>query len=420
MATGVFKLTQRTVASAICPPDRKDRLMFDGELAGFGLRVTAAGSRTFLAQYSTPTGKRRVPLGAFGVITVDEARRKAKSVLGMAADGRDPFTERKMAAVAMRKAKTEAEYTFGILVDAWAKARVGDRRPSYLREAVACLRRNLPTWLNRAATSITVVEAVRAVDRIKADKGTVAANRTLSYARAAFGWAMKRQHVATNPLKGIERAGREAPRERVLSETELGEVWRACDALGATAAGFVRTLMLTLQRREEVASMRWGELDDPADPTVWTLPAERAKNARTHVIHLSDPVRAIIRSMPRIQGIQFVFATQKNRSVGGFSRIKDIISGALLEAGILVDDWRFHDFRRAGVTALAGMGFAPHVCDRILNHVTGSIQGIAAVYQRAEFLAERKAALDAWAAYVLRAAGKGVDAENVMKLRRAG
>jgi hypothetical protein len=80
--------------------------------------------------------------------------------------------------------------------------------------------------------------------------------------------------------------------------------------------------------------------------------------------------------------------------------------------------WTLHDFRRAGVTALACMGFAPHVCDRLLNHVTGSINGVAAVYQRAEFLTERKAALDAWAAHVMSAAEERAEAGNVVSLVR--
>src|SRR5262249_54863486 len=157
---------------------------FDSELAGFGLRVTKSGSKVFLAQYSTPAGKRRVVLGSFGALTVSEARKRAKAVLGVAADGRDPFAERKAKVEAERRAKAEAEYTFGSMVDAWAKAREGDRRPSYLREAVACLRRNLPAWQKRPAGAITLAEAVHALDRIKETKGTVAANRTLAYARA--------------------------------------------------------------------------------------------------------------------------------------------------------------------------------------------------------------------------------------------
>ena len=86
----------------------------------------------------------------------------------------------------------------------------------------------------------------------------------------------------------------------------------------------------------------------------------------------------------------------------------------------ILPDWRFHDFRRSGVTALAGMGFPPHVCDRLLNHVTGAIQGVAAVYQRAEFMAERKAALDAWATLVIAAAEQCKGTDNVVRLHRAG
>lgn len=415
-----FKLTQRVVETITCPAGKKDALVFDSELRGFGLRVTATGSRTFLAQYTAAGCKRRVALGAFGAVTVEQARKAAQAVLGEAARGVDPFVARKALVQAVRAAKAEAEYTFHAMVQAWSKAREGDRRPSYLREAVACLNRNLPQWKDRAAGSISLAEAVRALDAIKAAKGTVTANRTLAYGRAAYGWAMKRQHVVVNPLRGIERPGKEMSRERVLVAEELGRIWRACDELGQTLASFVRVLMLTLQRREEVALMRWTELDNAADPKVWTLPAERAKNGRTHVIHLSGPVRAIVGSMPRLLGNPFVFAGRNEKPVAAFNYAKAEIEAALFDSGNGLPDWRFHDFRRSGVTALAGMGFPPHVCDRLLNHVTGTITGVAAVYQRAEFLNERQAALDAWAMHVMQAAdGKAVGG-NIVVLRQVG
>jgi integrase len=411
------RLTQRTVERATCPSGRKDVLVFDREVRGFGLRITAAGAKIFLAQYRTATGKRRVPIGRFGVLTVDEARKRAKAILGNAAEGRDPFAESKAQAEAARRAKIEAEYSFGALVDAWAEARADDRRHSYLREAVACLRRNLPEWLRRPANALMLSDAVRAIDCIKAGKGTVAANRTLAYGRAAYSWAIKRQRLAANPFRGIERAGREAPRERVLSDTELGAIWCACGGLNATAAGFVRMLMLTLQRREEVAGMHWTELDNGADPAVWTVPPQRAKNGRGHIVHLTEPARAIIRDMPRIVGNPFVFVAPRGGSLAGFSRTKYRIDTALVKAGTPVIDWCFHDFRRSGVTALASMGFPPHVADKLLNHVTGAIRGVAAVYQRHEFLNERKAALDAWAAHVLAAADQCEMTRNMGQLR---
>ncbi|MGI4940750.1 MAG: tyrosine-type recombinase/integrase [Janthinobacterium lividum] len=419
-----IKFTQRSVEDAACPPGKKDVLLFDAETKGFGLRVTASGGKTFLAQYQAGGSKRRVSLGAFGVLTVDQARKAAKGILGAAALGGDPVAERRAKEVAAAQAKIVSAFTVKKMIEAWATAREGDRRPTYLNIAQAHLIRNLPDWLERPAASITTAEAVQLLDTIKETKGTVTANRTLAYGRAAYGWALKRQQLAANPLQGIEMPGRETPRERVLTGPELGAIWRAADGLGGSLGACVQVMMLTLQRREEVASMRWAELNDSAEPTTWTLPSARAKNGRAHVVHLSEPARAIIKAMPRIKDHPFVFASTAARAkavkpVAAFSYAKDEILDAVKEEGGALPGWTFHDFRRAGVTALADMGFAPHVCDRLLNHVTGSIQGVAAVYQKAEFLPERKKALDAWAALVLAAGEKRAATENVVQLARA-
>jgi integrase len=375
-----------------------------------------------------PTGKRwrnkTMTLGNPASLSIDDARTTANKIKGEASTGADPVADRKAAIAAKRAAEADAaaraaaaEFTFAKLVDEWAAARAGDRRPSYLREAGACLKRNLPQWLGRPAGNITLAEGVLALDVIKAAKGIVAANRTQAYARAAYSWALKRQMLTVNPMRGIERPGREAPRERVLTGEELGAIWRTCDALDAVRAAFVRTLMLTLQRREEVVAMCWAELDDPRAPTVWTLPATRTKNHRTHIVHLTAPIRGALAALPIHSGNPCVFAGRgRSGAIGAFSKMKADLDSALAVAGYDFSDWRFHDFRRSGVTALAGMGFPPHVCDRILNHVTGAIQGVAAVYQRHEFLAERKAALEAWAAQVIAAAEGRQSAANVMVL----
>jgi integrase len=426
----MFRLTQRTVEAATCPPGRKDALVFDGETRGFGLRMTAAGSKVFLAQYQGATGKRRVHIGPFGVLTVEQARKRAKSILGDAAEGRDPFAERQATAAARRSAEAAARaraaeevFTFGKLIDAWEQARAGDRRASYLVVATAAMRKHFVAWVDRPASSITTGEAVRILDVIKATVGATAANRCLSYARAAFGWAEKRQAVASNPLRGIEPPSREKARDRVLGDDEVGAIWQAAESLSEPACGFVRVLLLTLQRRDEVASLGWDELSD--DLTMWTLPAQRAKNRKAHLIYVSEPVRAILAMVPRVRGCPFVFAAASGKPVSTFSAMKRALDTAIekarAEAGLepaALPAWTMHDFRRAGVTALAGMGFPPYVCDRLLNHVSGTISGVAAVYQRAEFLTERNAALKAWAAHVLRCAhGEGA-AGNVVPLRQ--
>jgi len=396
-----MKLTQRTVEALKCPPGKKDVLVFDSELKGLGMRVTSSGGKGFLVQYNSAAGKRRVPLGAFGALTVDQARKAAKALLGDVARGIDPVAVRRAADEAARQAEIEATFTFGKMVDDWAAARGGDRRQSYLREAVLCLKRNLGEWWRRPANAITLREAVAALDAIKDQKGIIAANRTLAYGRAVYSWAVKRQSLAANPLRGIERPGRETARERVLDPDEMASIWQGCDTLGNPMhAAFVRVLMLTLQRREEVGAMQWTEIDNPEDPKVWTIPGERAKNGKPHIVHLSEPVRAILRALPAIKGNPHVFGSgHDGKHVAAYGIIKTEVEKALPD----LEDWRFHDFRRAGVTALADVGVPPHVADKLLNHVTGAIQGVAAVYQRAEFLTERRAALDAWAELVMAA-----------------
>lgn len=425
------KLTQRTVEVASCPPGRKDMLVFDRELPGFGLRVGSNGTKTFLAQYSTAAGKRRVPLGAFGVVTVEEARRHARAILGDAAKGRDPFAERRAAGQAQKAAEATAKaqaaedsFTVRKLVDGWQAAREGDRRASYLAIAGAAVKRHFAGWLDRPAAGITTGEAVRELDRIKAEVGPTAANRALAYARACYGWAEKRQMLTGNPFRGVEAPSREKSRDRVLDADEIGAVWRAADGLADPYGQFVRVLLLTLQRRDEVAAMRWAELSP--DLATWTLPAERAKNGKAHIVHLAEPARAIIAGQQRRDGCPFIFRAESNRPVSAFSAAKRKLDAKIAGARESADPgaaplagWTMHDFRRAGVTALAGMGFAPHVCDKLLNHVSGTIHGVAAVYQRAEFLAERKAALDAWAAHVLAAAQDKPAAANVVTLRGA-
>jgi integrase len=400
MAKQPFKLTQTTVEAAVCSKGKKDVLLFDSVTRGFGLRVSKGGVKTFLAQFRTATGVRRVVIGTFGVLAVEEARRKAKVILGAAADGRDIAAERKAAeAAAVEEAKANA-FTFEAMIEQWAVARKADNRASYLAEAVKCCTRNLPGWQKRPARSITAAEATTELHAIKAAKGTTTANRTLSYARAAYSWACDNHKVKVNPLKGIKRPGKEITRERALSKAELRAVWQGAGALSAVSGGYIRVLMLSLQRREEVGSMQWVELAD--DLSVWTLPGARAKNGRTTIVHLSEPVRTIIQGLPRIEGNPYVFAGRKaGQPIRGFNSAKANLDKVMASAGATIPAWSFHDFRRSGVTTLAKAGFAPHVLDRILNHITGSIQGVAAVYQRHEFLEERQAALDAWAAAVV-------------------
>jgi integrase len=183
-----------------------------------------------------------------------------------------------------------------------------------------------------------------------------------------------------------------------------------------------KLLLLTAQRRDEVGGMEWSEIE-PLYKRVWTNPRDKAKNDRRHEVHLSELTIEIIRELPRMSlskadGVgsepsSYLFTTNGERPVSGFSKAKrrlDEYMMQLLGAGIEetgndpqgaeIEGWILHDLRRTAATRMAGLNIAPHVVDRILNHVSGTIRGVATVYNRHAYLEERKAALEAWGRHV--------------------
>jgi integrase len=198
-------------------------------------------------------------------------------------------------------------------------------------------------------------------------------------------------------------------------------------------------MILTLQRREEVAGMRWSEID--LDNHVWTLPGARMKNGRPHTVHLAEAARAVLRAIPRVAGCDLVFSTTiyrlgagvKTQSSGkrkaepmpisGFSQGKNYLDAAIARARAdfaanlgrnpeEMAPWRVHDLRRTGVTTLPALGFDSIVVDKLLAHQPSKLRGVAGIYQRHDFACERAAALDAWAAHVI-----GNKLDNVVPLR---
>jgi integrase len=192
-------------------------------------------------------------------------------------------------------------------------------------------------------------------------------------------------------MDGIALPFEEVSRERTLSDGELASVIRASREIGGPFGAIVEMLALTGQRREEVARMTWPELD--LNARTWTLEGARTKNGRAHIVHLAQPALQVLDRCPSL-GL-FVFTTAGAKPLQAFSLHKRRLD---TQSGLA--DWRLHDLRRTVVSGMARLGVAPHIADRILNHVGGTIGGVAAVYQRHEFLAERKAALDLWGAHV--------------------
>jgi integrase len=387
------KLTKRVVEAT--EPAGRDQYMWDAEVKGFGLKVTPAGRRVFVFQYrmgGRGTKTERHTIGEYrSPYTVDSARGEAIHLLAEVKAGRNPGDARR----AERRGNPNRAQRFSEMavefIERHAKPNTRDwRKTEYL------LRRDvLPFWSTRSAREITRRDVIELIDRV-ADRGArIHANRVLAALRVLFNWALSRGVIETSPAAGIKAPGAETVRERVLSEDELREVWRAADAAPYPFGPFFKLLILTAQRRDEVASMRWSEIDETR--ALWVIPGERAKNRRTHEVPLSRPAIDILCSTPRLDGSDLVFTTSGRAAISGFSKAKARLDRASRIGLTDRDEWRVHDIRRSVTTFMAEMGVPPHVVDKLLNHVSGSIRGVAAVYNRHGYTDERRRALDAWA-----------------------
>ena len=242
---------------------------------------------------------------------------------------------------------------------------------------------------------------VTLLDGIAAEH-TVHANRVLAALRRMFNWAIERDLLEASPCANVRAPSQETSRDRVLSDEELGLVLHAAEKLEAPFGPYVRMLTLTLQRRNEVAGMRWCEID--WDQKLWVLPASRTKNGNEHVVPLSSPALNLLETMKetKFAGSEYVFTTTGRSPVSGFSKVKKQLDRLIeAERGEPMSPWRFHDLRRSGNSKMPRLGVELAICEKILNHVSGTFAGVVGVYQRYAFLDEKRDALERWAHFLI-------------------
>ena len=406
-----MKLTEAAIAALECPPGRRDMMMFDTEQKGLGVRVTKQGGRVFILQWidGATRDKRREVLGDFGQITLKQARQAAQARLGDVAKGIDPRAVRKAQEAAAKAAKAEAAYTLASLLDDWGKLHLAQRRERYRVEAIRSLTIAFDGHLKRPASALSRAKVLEVVDGYDKAGKHATARLVRAYGRACFAWAVKRGKLATNPFQGLPAGVKSQPRERLLADDEIGAIWNAACAMPEPYGPFIRLLMLTLMRREEVAAMKWSEISP--DLTTWACPGSRMKKGAAHIVALSDAAQKALGEITRIEGQDLVFSTTGKTPISGFSKVK-----ARLDKASKVTGWVMHDFRRAGVSHLARLGHSAVLADALLAHKGQALSDVARVYQVHDFKDERKAALEAWAAHVLRCAKPEPEGDKVTSL----
>ncbi len=238
-------------------------------------------------------------------------------------------------------------------------------------------------------------DVVRILDDIVASGTPARANRALAAIKKLMNWCVDRGVIEISPVAHLRPPAKEKSRDRVLSHAEMQILWHAAIAEGYPFKQFVQVLMLTGQRRGEVAGMRWSEVD--LEEGIWTLPANRVKNGRLHVVPLSAQAIDILKSIPRFLNSDLVFTTTGKTPISGFGRLKERFSLSLPDG---TEDWRFHDFRRTVSTEMARLGVQPHVIDAVTNHKSGVVSGVAATYNRYTYLNEKREALQIWSEFV--------------------
>jgi integrase len=370
-------LTELAVRKAKPVDKRYD--LFDASVRGLGLRVATSGTKSWFIMRRIKGRMLRSTFGRYPDLTLANARLKAPDVLADMVDG-----------LTRGQRRTDL---FKVVLDEWLKKDQAKNK-SVHQVKVAMYRHALPAFGPMPVSSITKRDVNRLIDKIVDDGSPVAANRVLAFTKRFFSWCKERDILEQSPAETIKPPSKETVRDRVLTLGEIKDIWAACDQMGYPWGPLFQLLLLTGARLKEVSQASWNEISI-ADSAL-NLPANRTKNKRPHQIQLSDQAQSIIQALPKFERQTLLFTTNDTTAVSGFSKVKkrlDIISG--------VTDWRFHDLRRSFAThSTERLGISPVIADKILNHVTGQVRGVAAVYQHGEYLEERRMALQKWGNFI--------------------
>jgi integrase len=403
-----MRLTETGLARLTLKGRETDKIFFDDDIPGFGLRVREGGSRKFVLHYRIGGNQRRLTVGSAGVMKLDEARQRARRALVDVGDGKDPAAQKAADKVEAKQsflavAKDYLEFLQRRVGKAEMKPRTYTEVERHLTKHWKPLHRLVISSINRA----TIATRLREIAK---QHGPVAADRARSNVSTFFAWAIGEGICEANPVDGTNKNSEYVERDRSLivdgekpNYDDLVAVWKG--APDNDYGKILRLLILTLCRRDEIASLSRPEFEK--DAKLIRLPGARTKNGREHVVPLSDEAMAILETVEEREGRDLLFGSGKG-GYSGWSKSK----GQMDEAVKLKKPWTLHDLRRTGRTGLGMLGVAPHIAEAVLNHLPPKL---LRTYDKNKYEREKREALDLWAAHLMRLVNG--ETSNVVPLR---
>lgn len=385
-----LNLTTKFIDTVPVSADRTE--YFDTQVKGMALRVSAGGRKTFVVIYRNADGiDRRLTLGTYPDLKLEQARKQAQSARGKVADGKDPVKD-KQESKQKRTGKTVADLAKEYMAQ---HARVHKSKKAADEDQRMIDAEILTAWKDTLVTDLTRGD-IRALLAGIAARAPIAANRYLSLIRKMLNFAITIDWLEANPCALMVQPGKETSRERVLTDDEVRAFWLACEQERPAMCVLTRLRLVSAQRGVELENIRWDDLDlkDPAN-SWWTVPSEIAKNGQMHRVPLTKRALALIALMPKLDGIDYVFPGRIGNGVVN-KPCGDARKAALriAKAAGLGNVWG-RDLRRTASTNMAKAGVPQPDIAKILNHQEDGPRATS-VYNRYAYDKEKRAALNTW------------------------
>ena len=373
-------LTDVSVRS-LRPPLKGQKIYFDSAVPGFGIRVSYAGTKSWIVVVGVQ--RRYITLARYPAVTLKEARVAAKQALSAPPD--------------LTRSVSLKEAIDMYLKHCQARCRV---------RTIKTYSYTLNTHFKEQAMRLRSLTTERFMEIVDALGNTPSEQlHFFLVSKAFFRFCVMRKLLMRSPIESIPAPAKRAIRERILSHEELQAVWLVADSDTATLSRIIQICILTGQRRGEMSKLRWEYIDQ--DKRLINLPSFITKNGRPHTFPYGPMLEAVLKKIPNSGSKLFPGRTEKNEFFEGWSRGKENFD--LLCP--LKEQWQLHDLRRVFYSNMAALAVAPHVCAKLVNHVTGiaAISGISAVYNKHLYVSEMRAAIELWEARLQMVVGGNIE-----------